>query len=114
LAKPKIKAIPNRLHVKTGDMVKVIAGKDKNKVGKVIRVFPKKGKLLVEGINIVKKHLKPSQMDPQGGVVEKELPLYSSKVMLFCEKCSKATRISKKRLEDGTKVRICKHCGEVL
>jgi large subunit ribosomal protein L24 len=69
VAKPKIKFVPNKLHVKTGDTVYVISGKDKGKTGKVLRVFTKKGKILVEGINVVTKHLKPNQMNPQGGVV---------------------------------------------
>ena len=114
MAKPKIKCVPNKLHVKTGDTVYVTSGKDKTKTGKVVKVFTEKGKVVVEGVNIVTKHLKPTQMNPQGGVVKKPVPLYASKVMLFCEKCSKPTRISKKVLDDGTKVRVCKHCGEVL
>ncbi|MGM0507892.1 MAG: 50S ribosomal protein L24 [Fusobacteriota bacterium] len=114
MKKPKIKDIPNKIHVKKGDMVKVISGNDKGKTGKVIKVIPKKGKVVVDGINIVKKHLKPTQMNPQGGVVEKPAPFYSSNVMLFCESCGKATRVGKKILEDGSKVRECKKCGEVL
>ncbi|BDU49534.1 50S ribosomal protein L24 [Haliovirga abyssi] len=114
MAKPKIKFVPNKLHVKTGDTVYVISGKDKGKVGKIVKVFTKKGKVVVEGINIVTKHMKPTQMNPQGGVVEKAAPIYTSKVMLYCDKCGKPTRISKKVLDDGKKVRICKHCGEVL
>ena len=114
MAKPKVKDVPKKLHVKTGDTVIVISGKDKGKTGKVVKDFPKKGKVLVEGINNVTKHLKPTQMNPQGGVVKKPVPLYTSKVMLFCEKCSKPTRVAKKLLDDGSKVRVCKHCGEVL
>ena len=114
MAKPKIKCVPNKLHVKTGDTVYVTSGKDKTKTGKVVKVFTEKGKIVVEGVNIVTKHLKPTQMNPQGGVVKKPVPLYASKVMLFCEKCSKPTRIAKKVLDDGSKVRVCKHCGEVL
>ena len=114
MAKPKVKFVPNRLHVKTGDTVYVVSGKDKGKTGKIVKVFPSKGKILVEGINIITKHLKPNQMNPQGGVVKKPNPIYSSKVMLYCTSCSKATRIAKKILEDGKKVRVCKHCGEVI
>lgn len=110
----KIKSVPNKFHVKTGDMVQVISGKDKGKTGKVMRVFTAKGKILVEGVNVVTKHLKPNQMNPQGGVVKKPNPIFSSNVMLFCEKCGKPTRISKKVLQDGKKVRVCKHCSEVL
>jgi len=114
VAKPKVKFVPERLHVKTGDVVYVVSGKDKGKVGKIIKVFPKKGKVVVEGANQVVKHIKPNQMNTQGGVVKRPAPMYSSKVMLYCEKCTKPTRIAKKFLEDGTKVRYCKHCGEVL
>ena len=113
MAKPKIKFVPNKLHVKTGDTVYVISGKDKGKTGKVLRVFTKKGKVLVEGINVVTKHLKPNQMNPQGGVVTKEAPLFSSKVMLFDEKAGKPTRIGYK-VVDGQKVRYSKVSGEVL
>jgi len=114
LAKPKIKFVPNKIHVKKEDLVYVVSGKDKGKTGKVIKVFPKKGKIMVEGINLVTKHLKPNQMNPQGGVVKKPAPIFSSKVMLYDEKAGKPTRVGKKILEDGTKVRISKVSGEVL
>lgn len=113
MAKPKIKFIPESLHVKTGDIVYVISGKDKGKTGKVIKVFPKKGKIVVEGINVVKKHMKPSQVNPQGGVVEKAAAIFSSKVMLFDEKAGKPTRITHKVI-DGKKVRISKKSGEII
>lgn len=114
MAKPKIKFVPNKIHVKKEDLVYVVSGKDKGKTGKVIKVFPKKGKIMVEGINLVTKHLKPNQMNPQGGVVKKPAPIFSSKVMLYDEKAGKPTRVGKKILEDGTKVRISKVSGEVL
>lgn len=113
MAKPRIKFVPNKLHVKTGDTVYVISGKDKGQTGKVLRVFPKKGKILVEGINKITKHLKPSQMNPQGGVVEREAPIFSSKVMIFDEKAGKPTRVGYK-FENGKKVRYSKKTGEVL
>lgn len=114
MAKPKVKFVPDKIHVKKGDTVYLVSGKDKGKTGKVIKVFTSKGRVVVEGVNMVTKHLKPSQMNPQGGVVKRPAPMFSAKVMLYCEKCSKPTRITKKVLEDGTKVRVCKHCGEVL
>ena len=114
MAKPKIKFVPNKIHVKKDDLVYIISGKDKGKTGKVVKVFPKKGKIIVEGINLVTKHMKPNQMNPQGGVVKKPALIYSSKVMLYDEKEGKATRVGKKILEDGTKVRISKVSGEVL
>jgi large subunit ribosomal protein L24 len=113
MAKPRVKFVPNKLHVKTGDTVYVISGKDKGQTGKVLRVFPKKGKVLVEGINKVTKHLKPNQMNPQGGVVEMEAPIFSSKVMIFDEKAGKPTRVGY-RIENGKKVRYSKKSGEVL
>lgn len=113
MAKPKIKFVPETLHVKTGDLVYVISGKDKGKTGKVSKVFSKKGKIVVEGINVVTKHMKPSQMNPQGGVVTKPAPMFSSKVMLFDEKAGKPTRVGYKFV-DGKKVRYSKVSGETL
>ncbi|MDO4689851.1 MAG: 50S ribosomal protein L24 [Fusobacterium sp.] len=113
MAKPKIKFVPESLHVKTGDTVYVISGKDRGKTGKVIKVFPKKGKVVVEGINIVKKHMKPSPVNPQGGVVERAAAIFSSKVMLFDEKAGKPTRVSHE-VRDGKKVRISKKSGEII
>ncbi len=102
------------IHVKKGDTVEVIAGRQRGKRGKVLQVRPKHGTLIVEGVNILKRHSKPTQKLPQGGVVEKEGPLYSSRVMLVCPKCSKAARVGHGYLADGTKVRVCKRCGEHL
>lgn len=113
MAKSKIKDVPNKLHVKTGDTVFVISGKDKGKTGKVVKVFPKKGKVVVEGINVVTKHLKPTQMNAQGSVVTKEAPIFSSKVMLFDEKAGKPTRVGF-RVENGKKVRYSKKSNEVI
>lgn len=103
-----------RIHVKKGDMVEVIGGKHRGKRGKVLKVVPKEGKLVIEGVNIVKRHSKPTQKLPQGGIVEKEAPVYSSRVMLVCPKCGNAVRVSHGYLGDGTKVRVCKNCGEQI
>ena len=113
MAKPKIKFVPESLHVKTGDTVYVISGKDKGKTGKVLKVFPKKGKIVVENINMITKHMKPSQINPQGGDVTKPAPMFSSKVMLFDEKAGKPTRVGYKFV-DGKKVRYSKVSGETL
>lgn len=113
MAKPKIKFVPDSIHVKTGDMVYVISGKDKGKTGKVLKVFPKRGKIVVENINMVTKHTKPSQINPQGGVVQVPAPMFSSKVMLFDEKAGKPTRVGYKFV-DGKKVRYSKVSGETL
>lgn len=103
-----------KVHVRKNDTVVVISGKDKGKTGEVLKVIPKTGKVVVKGVNIVKKHQKPNKENMQGGIVEKEAAINSSKVMLFCEKCKTATRISHKLLEDGAKVRVCKKCGETF
>lgn len=103
-----------KVHVKKNDNVMVISGKDKGKVSEVIAVYPKTGKVLVRDVNVVKKHKKPSRSNMEGGIVETEAAINSSKVMLYCDKCKSVTRISKKITEDGTKVRVCKKCNEVL
>jgi large subunit ribosomal protein L24 len=113
MAKPKIKFVPDSLHVKTGDTVYVISGKDKGKTGKIVKVFPNKGKIIVEGINEVTKHMKPSATNPQGGILTKPAAIFSSKVMLFDEKAGKPTRVGYK-IVDGKKVRYSKVSGESL
>lgn len=103
-----------KVHVRKNDTVMVISGKDKGKTGEVLTVMPKTGKVVVKGVNVVSKHQKPSQANMQGGIIKKEAPIYSSKVMLYCTKCKSVTRISNKILEDGAKVRVCKKCGETF
>jgi large subunit ribosomal protein L24 len=95
-------------------MVQVISGKDAagQKKGKVLSVDRVKGRVVVEGVNIVKRHTKPSQARPQGGILPKEAPVDSSNVMIYCDKCKAPVRINKKLLADGKKVRICNKCGE--
>ena len=102
-----------KLNVKKGDTVVVLSGKDKGKQGKVIEAQPKKGKVIVEGVNKVKRHTKPNQKYPQGGIIQKEAPLNACKVMLVCPACKKATRTGKKEV-NGKMVRACKKCGEVI
>lgn len=106
----------NKVHVKTGDTVVILSGKDKGKKGKVLEVSPKEGKVIVEGLNIVTKHVKPRRQGEAGGIVKAEGALYASKVQAICPKCGKSTRIGHKILEDGTKVRVCKNegCGEEI
>lgn len=103
-----------KVHVRKNDTVVVVSGKDKGKTGEVLKVFPKTGKVLVQGVNIVSRHKKPTRENVQGGIVKSEAAIYSSKVMLYCTKCKNATRISNKILEDGSKVRVCKKCGETF
>lgn len=102
-----------KLHVKKDDTVVVLSGKDKGKQGKVIQALPKKAKVVVEGVNKVKRHTKPNQAAPQGGILVKEAPMYASKVMLVCPACGKATRVAHKDV-NGKSVRACKKCGEVI
>ena len=101
--------------VKKNDMVKILAGRDSGKTGKVLNVFPRKLKALVQGINIVKKHSRRTSNDQQqGGIVHKESLIDLSNLMVVCQKCSKAVRVGFSRLSDGTKVRICKKCKEII
>lgn len=101
------------MYVKKGDKVKVITGKDKGKTGVVLASFPKKDRVLVEGVNIVKKHAKPSQDNPQGGIINQEAAIHSSNVMLLDPKTNEPTRVGFKVI-DGKKVRVAKKSGEVL
>ena len=102
------------LNIKKNDTVLLTSGDEKGKRGRVLAVFPRKGKLLVERLNIIKKHMKPSKKYAQGGIIEKEAPVQLSNAMLVCSKCDKPTRIGQKILESGSKVRVCKKCGEVV
>ena len=99
-----------KLSIRTGDKVKVIAGKEKGKEGKVLATLPHKERVIVERVNMVKKATRPTQRNPKGGILEIEAPLHVSNVMLVCPKCSQPSRVGRKR-EDGTRVRVCKKCG---
>lgn len=100
------------MHLKKGDKVKVITGKDKGKTGKVMQVLPEKSRVIVEGINKIKKHVKPSKDMPKGGIIEKFASIHSSNAQLLCPSCKKPVRIGKMR-EDGKVKRVCKNCGDV-
>ena len=104
----------NKSSIKKDDKVKVIAGKDKDKIGKVLKVINKKNRVLVENINIIKRHTKPNMQNRQGGIVESEAPINMANVMLMCNKCMAPIRVKKKVLEDGKKVRVCGKCNEIL
>ena len=103
-----------RTHIRKDDTVMVITGKDAGKTGKVIQVLPSKGRVVVDGVNVVKRHTKPTQKNPQGGIMEKPAAMDLSNVMLYCGKCKKVTRIQMKSQSDGKNARVCKHCGEVF
>ncbi len=100
--------------IKKNDTVKVITGKDKGKTGKVLRIIPKKGRAVVEKLNMVKRHLRPSEQARQGGILEKESPIEMSNLMLICSKCTDPTRVGYRVLDDEKKVRFCKKCNEVI
>ncbi|GAB6064393.1 50S ribosomal protein L24 [Deferrisoma palaeochoriense] len=99
--------------IKRNDMVEVIAGNDRGKRGKVLRVLRERDRALVERVNVVKRHMKPSAVS-QGGILEKEAPVHLSNLALVCEKCDRPVRVGFRVLEDGRKVRACKRCGEVF
>ena len=101
----------NKMSIKKDDQVVVITGKDKGQRGKVIAVMPKDGKVVVEGINMVSRHTRPRKQGEEGGIIQKEAPIYACKVMRVCPKCNKPTRPAHKILADGKKVRVCKKCG---
>ena len=115
-----------KMSLRKNDQVQVIAGREKGKVGKVLRVDAKNNRIVIEKINMVKKHTKPSQQSPQGGIIEKELPLHYSNVLLMCPKCNAGRRHGVKLVEKAAKkgakaadavkakVRVCKKCGETL
>lgn len=104
----------SKVHVKKGDTVYILSGKDKGKKGKVLSVIPENQMILVEGVNMTTKHKKPRSRYQQGGIVHQESPIYSSKAMLVCDKCKSPTKVGKLILENGEKARVCKKCKEVI
>ena len=102
------------LRIKKNDTAIVLSGKNRGKRGRVISVNPSKEVVMIEGVNIIKRHMKPSKSNAQGGIIEKEAPVHISNTMLVCPKCSKPTRIGSSALEGDKKTRICKKCKEVI
>ena len=102
------------MRIKKGDLVQVVSGNDKGKQGKVLKVFPEADRVIVEKINLIKRHQRPTQINPQGGIVEKEAPIHASNVMLVCPQTKKSTRIGKEILSDGSRARVSKKSGEML
>ena len=103
-----------KIYLKKDDKVKIVAGKDKGKIGKILKVNRKKNRVLVENVNIMKRHTKPTGKTKQGGIVEAEAEIQVSNVMVMCSKCVTPTRIKMQRLENGKKIRACPKCGEAL
>jgi large subunit ribosomal protein L24 len=104
----------NKMHVKRGDTVVVIAGKDKGKEGKVVAAYPEQNKVIVEGVAMAKKHQKARMQGQESGIIEKELPIDASNVMRVCPKCGKPSRVGIKVFEDGSKAKYCKKCNETF
>ena len=102
------------LNIKKNDTVMVMSGDEKGKKGRVVSVLLAENRILIESINMIKRHMKPSKKYSQGGIIEKEAPVNRSNVMLVCPKCDKTTRIGQNILENGEKIRSCKKCGEVI
>ncbi len=101
-----------KTYLRKNDRVMVITGKDRGKAGKILSILPN-GRALVEGVNIVKRHTKPGPTS-RGGILEKEASVHISNLMLICPKCTETVRVGRKALEDGTKVRVCKKCGDAI
>lgn len=104
----------NKMHVKRGDTVAVIAGKDKGKEGKVVAAMPEVNKVIVEGVAVAKKHQKARMQGQESGIINKEMPIDASNVMRVCPKCGKPSRVGVKIFDDGSKAKYCKKCGETL
>ncbi|HDH99649.1 MAG: 50S ribosomal protein L24 [Candidatus Latescibacterota bacterium] len=102
------------MHIRKGDMVLVLTGEYAGSRGRVLRVFPKKGRALVEGVNMVKRHTRARRPGEQSGILEKEAPIHASNLMVICPRCGQPTRVKKEILEDGSRVRACRKCGEML
>lgn len=107
-------AAPAKIKIRKNDTVMVIKGRDRGKTGKVLRVLPGEGRLVVERLNMVKRNSKPRGPQSPGGIVDKEAPLRISNVMYFCDRCNAPVRIGVKRADDGARARICRRCGEAL
>lgn len=114
MAQQKKSATPQRMHVKSGDTVQVIAGRDKGKVGEILTALPRKSQVVVKGVNIRTRHVKPRQDGESGQIVTEEAPIHSSNVMLYSEKQKVASRVGYTFTEDGRKVRVLKKTGEII
>ena len=104
----------HKFNLKKGDSVLVISGEDKGKKGKIVSIFPKKLKAVVEGVNFLKKHIKPTEKTPQGGIVDQEGTINVTNLKLLCNKCNQPTTIKREKIKEGKRVRVCKKCGEII
>jgi large subunit ribosomal protein L24 len=103
-----------KFHIRKNDLVQVIAGKEKGKSGKVLKVLLQENRVVVEKVNFVKRHSRPTGKTRQGGIIQKEAPIHISNVLLLCSKCNRGVRMGKRILEDGKKALVCKKCGELI
>ncbi|HUU41217.1 MAG TPA: 50S ribosomal protein L24 [Desulfatiglandales bacterium] len=103
-----------KFNIRKNDKIMVVAGKEKGKIGTVLRVIPEKERAIIEKLNIVKRHTRPGGKNAKGGIIEKEAPIHITNIMLVCGKCAEATRVGKRVLDDGRKVRFCRKCGEII
>ena len=108
------KTITHTWHIRKDDFVEVITGRDKGKRGKVLRVLTDEGRIVVEKIHMIKRHMRPSRLTQQGGIIEREGTIHVSNVLLVCTRCDRPVRIGKKILENGKKVRVCRRCGDAV
>lgn len=104
----------NKCRIKKEDKVKILAGKDSGKIGRVLKIDRKKSRVLVENINMIKRHVRPNAQNRQGGIVEREAPIHWSNVMLICSKCMTPVRIRMQQLENGKNMRVCRKCNEII
>ncbi len=102
------------MHIRKNDSVMVIAGRERGKTGKVLRVLPGKDAAIIERVNMIKRHTRPRGPQQPGGIVEKEASIHASNLMVMCDKCNAPVRVGRKILADGKKIRICRRCGEAL
>lgn len=110
-----MKDLANKIYVKKGDIIAVLAGKDNGKKGKILHVFPKKDRVMVEGINFVKRHTRGNpRQKQQSGIITREASIHISNIMLICSNCNKPSRVGRIILDDGSKVRVCKKCNEII
>lgn len=102
------------MNIRKNDSVMVVAGKERGKTGKVLRVIPEKGRAMIERLNLVKRHSRPRGPQQPGGIIEKEASIHLSNLMVMCDKCNAPVRVGSKILPDGTKARVCRRCGDPL
>lgn len=114
LSAGRVLTVPPKYKVRKGDTVVVIAGKDRGKSGKVLSVLRGEQKVTIEKVNIIKRHTKPNQQNKQGGILEREAPIQISNVMIYCATCQQPVRAGSKVMPDGSRVRVCKNCGQLI